>query len=157
MGFFDKFKSSSNSEPERNIYIPKSEQEAFIAIMYSCLMIDGQNSDAENDMLARIGVMKSFFREYDYIEGLARPAINAYNKFGSKTVIDYCVSKIAEENKPSLLCFVIDIAMADGILADNEKNIIEYLISKLEMSDDLASKIIEVMMYKNKWNVLISD
>lgn len=161
MGIFDKlFGSDPNAGTGFSIddYSPKSEQEAFVAIMYACLSIDGEMSQPERDMLARIAVFKKpFFGYYDYVEALFKPSVKAYTDFGSKTVIDFCVSKISEENKAPLLCFVLDIALSDGVLDDSEKNIIEYLISRLEMDDELASKIIEVMMYKNKWNVVITD
>lgn len=156
MGFFDKFKNGSSSEPEENAYIPQSEQEAFIAVMYSCLMVDGHMSEAESDMLSRVFTLKSFFKYYS-LKGLFQPAMAAYGTFGSKKVIDYSVPFISDENKPTLLCMVLDIAMFDGDFKNDEKSIIEYLISMLEMPEDLASKIIEVMMYKNKWNILMLD
>ena len=49
----------------------------------------------------------------------------------------------------------MEILLADGILGDNEKKIAEYLSHSLELNDELAKKIVEVLLIKNSGNFII--
>jgi hypothetical protein len=40
-------------------------------------------------------------------------------------------------------------------LGEKEKEIVEYLSQVLSLDNDTSSKIVEVMLIKNKWNVII--
>ena len=44
----------------------------------------------------------------------------------------------------------VDIALADGVLEEEEKDVINQLATALQVPEDIAVPIIEVMLIKNK-------
>lgn len=151
MGIFD---SHVQSTTTTIIYTPQSEQEAWMAIMYACMAVDGEISDTEIDKMCELLVAKTLFHNKeiaDYYESVMK----AHNLAGSRSIIDNSVPMIDESNKPTLFALTMEILLADGILGDNEKKIAEYLSIALELSDDIAKKIVDVMLLKNKGNFII--
>ena len=53
------------------------------------------------------------------------------------------------------ICLVMELLLADGHLGDKEKEIAEYLTSLLELDISVATSIVEVMLIKNKGNVIL--
>ncbi len=136
------------------IYSPQSEAEAWIAIMFSCMAADEEISDAETEKLSQMIVYKTIFRDYDKVE-LYKTAMTRQLQLGSKELIDRSVDKVAAENKPTLFALIVELLLADGILADKEKEITDYLASALDLEENIATKIIEVILIKNKGNVIL--
>jgi len=154
MGLFDKL---FNSNPSTIVYAPKNEQEAWVAIMYACIAADGNVSEAETDKMLQFLVFKSMFKGHNIIEDLFKPAMTAQKQIGSKVVIDSSASLIGEDGKPTLVALVMELLLADGILGDQEQEIAEYLSASLNLESTLAHEIVEVMVIKNKGNVVIVD
>lgn len=153
MGLFDKL---FNSTPSTVTYSPKNEQEAWIAIMYACMAADGDVSEAETDKMVRFLVFKTMFQGHNIVEDLYKPAMTAQKQIGSKAVIDSSTSLIGEDGKPTLFTLVMELLLADGILGDQEQEIVEYLSESLKLESALAQKVVEVMLIKNKGNVIIN-
>ena len=149
MGLFDTVLKPKPSV----VYTPKSEPEAWIAIMFSCMAADENLSDAETSELSQIVVYKTLFNNYDKVE-LYKTAMAMQLQLGSKELIDRSVDKVSPENKPTLFALIVELLLADGILADQEKEITDYLASALDLDNALAEKIIEVILIKNKGNVI---
>ena len=151
MGLFDKiFKSTETSF----IFKPQNEQEAWIGIMYSCIAVDGDVSEAEIDKLAQIAVFKQNFQGHD-IAAYHRNILSAHKQIGSKVLIDNCAQFIKGESKPTLFALIMELLLSDGILGEKEKERVEYVSQVLSLDNDTSSKIVEVMLIKNKWNVII--
>lgn len=149
MGIFDKhFKSTKVT------YAPKSEQEAWLAIMYGCIAVDDEVADAELEKLTQTLVGKSLFGEYD-ISALFKTVLFTHTQIGSKQLIDNSVELVAPENKPTLFALTIELVLADGILADKEIELVEYLGSALDLEPGLVKKIEDVILILNKGNVVI--
>jgi uncharacterized tellurite resistance protein B-like protein len=154
MGLFDKL---FNSNPSTISYSPKNEQEAWVAIMYSCMATDGEVSEIEVDKLVNFLVFKTMFKGHNVIEDLYKPALRAQKQIGSKEVIDSSVSLIKDESKPTLFALVMEILLADGVLGPDEKEIAEYLTNALSLNPEMAQKIVEVMLIKNQGNIVLAD
>lgn len=150
MSLFDTHTQSDTSF----IYAPLSEQEAWIAVMYACMAVDGEISDTEIDKMCELLIIKKLFNNKDLAD-YYEPVMKAHNLVGSRSIIDNSVSMIHPSDKPTLFALTMEILLADGILGDNEKKIAEYLSVALELSDDLAKKIVDVMLLKNKGNFII--
>jgi uncharacterized tellurite resistance protein B-like protein len=121
MGLFDKIFASSTTTVA---YAPKTEQEAWIAVMYACIAADGEVSDAEIDKLCQIVVFKTIFHGKEIVE-YYKPAMTAHKQIGSKSLIDSSVSKISDNNKPIVFALVMELLLTDGILGAEEKEIAE--------------------------------
>ncbi len=133
-------------------YTPKSEPEAWLAIMFSCMAVDEDISEAETNKLSQIMVAKTLFQNIDKV-ALYEKVMNLQLQMGSKELIDRSVEKVAEENKPTLFALIVELLLADGILAEKEKEITDYLASALDLDEDLAKNIIKVILIKNKDNI----
>lgn len=151
MGLFDKVFSST---PTKVTYSPKNEQEACIGIMYACLATDGDVSDIEIEKLTSMIGFKQNFQGHDIVASY-KTAMVTHKQVGSKAIIDSSVSKVSADNKPTLFAMIMELLLADGILADKEKEIAEYLSTSLQLDSNTAQKIIEVMLIKNKDNMVI--
>jgi uncharacterized tellurite resistance protein B-like protein len=149
MGLFDQIPNTSS-----NLYAPKSEQEAWITIMYACMAADGIVSDAERDQLSRTVIYKTIFNGHNTVE-YYKTALLEHTKLGSKQLINQSVSKIPLENRATLFAITLEILLFDGILTDADKAVIEHLAISLNLDHDLASRIIEVILIRNKDNVLL--
>ncbi|NBB26730.1 tellurite resistance TerB family protein [Cellulophaga sp. BC115SP] len=156
MGIFDKFFKNASSE-SKFVYTPKSEQEAWVAILYACAGAEGNVSDVEIEKISSVVVLKTLFNPYktQLVPTLFKPVIDAFKQVGSKALIDSSAPLIADENKATLFCLVFDLLLADGTLGEGEKEIAEYLIEKLNLDSGIAEKIIEVLLIKNKYAVVI--
>jgi uncharacterized tellurite resistance protein B-like protein len=153
MGLFDRIFSSTNSQV---IYSPVNQQEAAIGIMYACMAVDGNVSEIETDKMLQLAVYKEQFTNHDIVEYYKRVAI-IHRSLGSKSIIESAASKIDSKFKPTLFALIMDLVLSDGILDDKEKEIAEFLAGALKIEDELASKIVEVMMIKNEGNIVIFD
>lgn len=152
MGLFSKF---FNATPTEFSFKPKNEQDAWVCILYACSSIDSELSDAEIEALSKIFVFKTFFDGHDTLF-YHKMAMEAKPRLSSKGLIDVSVDLISEENKNTLFTLCCEVLLADGILQEDEKQILEYLSSTMKLDDAVAIKIIEVMLYRNKWNKIIA-
>lgn len=152
MGLFDKiFKSSGTGLT----YTPKSEGEAFVAIVYACMSVDGEVSSAEIDVALRAMVFKNFINDKSIVETVKK--IQGIQKqIGSQAIIDSSVSMVSENRKPTLFTMVMEVVLSDGILDQKEQQIAEYLAGALVLDEKLTEKIIEVMLIRNKDNVIVT-
>lgn len=148
------------SKPKEEIKQPafkiENEREAWIALLYLTSTTDGELSSVEINSFSRIVILKSFFDGYDFISILRR-MMEAKKSIGENSLMDMAAPFIKEENKATLLAVSIDLVMADGTLGKEEEAIIEKIAKKLNMDEALAQRIVEVMMYKNKYNKEIID
>jgi uncharacterized tellurite resistance protein B-like protein len=154
IGLFDNLFSTKSTAQQTLTYNPHSEHEAWVAILYTCMSVDGDVSDAEIDALARILVFKNKFQYVDIVP-LYRSAAQGKMRVGFFSVIESSVALINEEDKPTLLALATEMVLSDGIITDKEKELIEFLAKQLTIDETLAAKIIEVILIKNKDNRLL--
>ncbi len=150
MGYLDKeYNTKSTLVP----YSPKNEQEAWIAIMHSCIAVDDDVADEELELLTQTLVCKSLFSDHD-IKEYYKTVLLMQAQLGSKHLIDNSVDKVAVENRPTLFALTMELVLADGILAEKEIEIIAYLSSALDLDAELANKIVAVVMILNNGNLV---
>ena len=151
MGLFDKFISSGNTSMP---YKPKNEQEAWTAIAFACASIDGDISEVESKSICEALVFKTMFKGHEIID-YYKNAIDAKKSIGSKDIIDSCVQFVVEENKATLFSIVCEILLSDAVFEEDEKKILEYVAKAMNLNDEMAVKIIEVMLIRIKGNVIL--
>ena len=154
MGLFDKLFSSNSTISQENEYVPLSDYEAWVAILYTCISIDGEVSDIEIDVLVRLLLFKNKFSNIEIVP-IYKKAMHAKNEFGPQHIIDKSVQIIKDEDKPTVLSLAAELVLSDGIITDKEKELLEYVTQKLNIDEALASKIIEVTLIKNKDNRIL--
>lgn len=132
------------SAVKKTNYVPQSEQESWIGILYACLSVDGNFYDAEIDALTKVFVHKSFFDRYDFMDIFKRVE-NATKIHGNKVIIDHCIDLISPENVNTVYCTAVKLAYADGIMRDKQKDLLNYLATKLNMTQSEAETINRVL------------
>lgn len=145
MGLFSKLFTSA-SQPSIKF---SSEHEAFFAIVYACVAIDGQIDDDEIEALV------GFMHSNNYMEGFDSLACyrrldGLKTKYGVAAIVTAALPSVKESMKPTLFATAVDFILADGVVNSKEEVLLEDLQTGLGVADDLAKKIVEVMMIKNK-------
>ena len=133
-------------------YVPRNEQEAWIAIMHACIAVDEVVADEELEELSDTLANNPFFEGHEVRE-YYRSVLLAHAKIGSKHLIDTSVDAISRQNKPTLFALTIDLVLADGVLADKEEELIRYLYSALDLEERLARNIVKEILDRHQGKV----
>lgn len=155
MGLFDKLFSSNPPATRKDGYTPLSDYEAWVAILYACISIDGETSDVEIDGMMRLLIFKNKFSNIDIVP-FYKNAMLAKHEFGPQHIIDNSAPVVKDEDRPTVLALAAELVLSDGIITNKEKELLEYVILKLNIDEALASKIIEVTLIKNKDNRILA-
>ncbi len=126
-------------------YEPKSEQEAWIGIMYASMHIDEHISDAELQQMFDLLEKQSLFKN-KHVAEYYQPVMLADRKIGSYNLIDACAVFIAENHKALLFELIMKLLLVDGKFKPKEKEIAEYLTTALELEFDTAKKIVDHLL-----------
>lgn len=142
MEILKKLFGSSSSDKS---YTPKSEQEAWVAIMYASMHIDGHIADSEIKKMFEVVEKLPLFNKKD-IADYYQPALLANRKVGSYNLIDGSIALIHEKDKALLFEIIMQLLLADGKLLKKEKEIAAYLTTALELDFEIAKKIVDDLM-----------
>lgn len=146
MGLFDKaFSKAPKAEP-------LNAQEAFAGIAVAMAGADGSIAESE-----WAGIV-NYIRRLRLYENYSDPAFDKmFDKVfrilrneGPAALVDASVKGLPEDLKLTSFACAVDIALADGVVEDEEKEIINQLAEALEISEQIALQIIEVLIIKNK-------
>ncbi|MDE6227394.1 MAG: tellurite resistance TerB family protein [Muribaculaceae bacterium] len=146
MGLFDKvFSKAPQAEP-------LNAQEAFAGIALAMAGADGSIAQSEWD-----GIVNYIcrLRLYDNYSG---PAFDKmFDKIfrilknqGPSALVSAAVEGLPEDLKLTAFACAVDIALADGVVEEEEKEIINQLAEALNVPEQTAVQIIEVLIIKNK-------
>ena len=135
MGIFDKLTGKTAT------LTPKS---ALVLSAITVIAADGVIDEAELNDLAKIvrGDRKSI--------DVAIEVLRA-NKFPA--VIDLVAATLDEKQKFATLAILCDIAMADGILAGEEKTILQMYMDKFGIPEARLQPVIETIAIKNDFSI----
>ncbi|MFA5238036.1 MAG: tellurite resistance TerB family protein [Methanoregula sp.] len=135
MGIFDRL----SGKPAE--LTPKS---ALVLSAITIIAADGVIEDSELSDLAKIvrGDKKSI--------DVAMQVLKA-NQFPG--VIDLIAQKLDEKQKIATLAILCDIAMADGVLAGEEKTMLQMYMDKFGVSEATMKPIIEAIAIKNDFSI----
>ena len=147
MGLFDNRLDKTSSF----IYVPRNEQEAWIAIMHACIAVDEDVADEELEEVAETLASNKMYKGHDVRE-YYRTVLLAHAKIGSKQLIDDSVDFISAENSYAIFSLTIELLLADGILADKEKELIGYITSALDLEEEQANSIVQNKLNQHKHN-----
>nr|WP_319376741.1 tellurite resistance TerB family protein [uncultured Methanoregula sp.] len=135
MGFFDKLAGKPAT------LNPKS---ALVLSAITVIAADGVIDEAEINDLGKIvrGDRKSI--------DTAMAVLKA-NKFPG--VIDMVAATLDEKQKIATLAILCDLAMADGVLAGEEKQVLQMYMDKFGVSEATLKPIIEAIAIKNDFSI----
>ena len=146
MGLFDKvFNNAPKAEP-------LNAQEAFAGIALAMAGADG--SIAESEWEGIVNYIRRL-RLYDNYSGPAfdkmfDKVFRILRNEGPAALVSASVNSIPEDLKLTAFACAVDIALADGVVEDEEKDVINQLAQALDIPEQIAVQIIEVLIIKNK-------
>jgi hypothetical protein len=126
-------------------YTPKSEQEAWIGIMYASMFIDEHISDNELEEMFVLVEKQPLFEE-KHVADYYQPVMLANRKTGSYGLIDACVPLIPENHKELLFELIMKLLLVDGKLKSKEKEIAEYLTNAMQLEFKRAKEIVDALL-----------
>ncbi len=146
MGLFDKIFQTTPEETKL------TQQEAFAGIALAMAGADG--SIAESEWEGIVNYIRRL-RIYDNFSGPAFDKLfdklfKILKKDGPGALANASAAELSDDLKLTAFACAVDIALADGVLEEEEKEIINQLAVALGVPEKTAISIIEVMIIKNK-------
>lgn len=132
MGFFTKSKKTV------------SPQGALVLSMMAMIEIDGDADDAEVDILVRIVANSDGDESFEELEKLYDDTEDLSN------LLDLITNSLDEKQRMTVIANLLDTAMADGILEEDEKVLLKAFINAFKLDSDDVDTIIKVIAIKNK-------
>ena len=135
MGIFDKLSGKSAT------LTPKS---ALVVSAITMIAADGVIDEAEINDLAKIvrGDRKTVDTAMQVMKANSFPG-----------VIDLIASTLDEKQKIATLTILCDLAMSDGVLAGEEKKILQMYMDKFGISESKLAPMIETIALKNDFSI----
>ena len=135
MGIFDKLTGKTAT------LTPKS---ALVLSAITIIAADGRIDEAELNDLAKI--VRGDRKSIDVAMEVLR-----VNKFPA--VIDLVAAMLDEKQKLATLAILCDLAMADGVLAGEEKVVLQLYMDKFGIPESQLQPIIEAIAIKNDFSI----
>jgi uncharacterized tellurite resistance protein B-like protein len=136
MGLFDKLKGNQE--------VKLSPKGALALAAMTIIAADGSIDEDEIAGLRRIvrGDEDAFNQAYKVFKNRAIPdCVEVVNKF------------LNEKQRANVIANLVDLAMADGVLAGAEEKLLSSYVSSFQLPDDTVKKIIDVIEVKNNFSV----
>lgn len=145
MGWFSATKAPSSADTF-------NKQEAFLAIALATSAADGQIVEAEAKGIFAYLLQMRIFEGYNekQMSDLLKKLVTILNNEGVGGLVAIAKSSLPDELRETAFVCATDIALADGVIEDNEKKLLEELQQVLGISDEIGQKILQVMMIKNR-------
>lgn len=72
--------------------------------------------------------------------------------------LDECIKRVAaaldEKQRKCVAINIIDLAMADGVLAGNEQTLLTKYMAEFQLSEDFLKSVVDVISVKNDFSVM---
>lgn len=151
MGKFDNAFNTEN--PSANTLKEElSIQDAFAAIPLAMSAVDGDIDETELDCVGTyIGRMR-IFSDYDNEKTTLMFAklLDILERKGVVDLIKAAKVKLPQELRETAFACAVDIAFADGVLVDSEKQLLKELYKFLDVPEKIASMILKVAVIRNR-------
>jgi hypothetical protein len=126
--------------------------EAVAAVLVAAVSADGRLGVDEADRLSHILSTSRLFEQAVQARDVqvVERALNRLTDYGVAPVLSACGAVIAPELRPTVFAIATDLVLADGGIDGREQAFIDQLQTALGVNEDLAVKIVEVLLIKNR-------
>lgn len=147
MGLFDKI-----SQTRQQGDVTLGPAEAFAAIALIAVAADGYINESESQALNMALSRMQLFRSYpnDVMKKMLDRLLMLLQRQGVQALFDAALVMLPDELKETVFAVTTDIALADGEVSQEEEQLLNDLYTALGLSEEVALKIIDVMLIKNK-------
>lgn len=145
MGLFD---NMFNNMPAEKKFIPENIREAYSVALYCCASAEGKISDDEILFIDCMFQTMPVFKDHDGADYLLN-AEKTYKNYRLQDLLEGSFSFVKETMRPQLFCYCCDIFLADGVVTDEEKEILEKIAEVSGIDEEISKKIVEVAIIRN--------
>jgi hypothetical protein len=134
-----------------------NEQEAAVAILFSCVMQEENRvTEQQIEQLSRALVLCSRFRGTNLNE-LSQQAFTLQSTHTTKDIIETAVPFIDEAFRETLFAMVSEVLLMDGQITDARTKVLAMLALYMDIQMDRMKMILATYLIRNKWNVQVID
>lgn len=135
----------------------ETEQEAAVAILFSCVMYKNKNlSTSEVDQLSRAIVLSSKFKSTD-LNDLSVKALSLQKEHDTKTILEQSAPLIAEDFRETLFAMICEIITSKGDIDEKQSEVLGMAALFLQIPVERMRIILTAFLIRNKWNVQIIE
>jgi uncharacterized tellurite resistance protein B-like protein len=145
MGLFD---NMFNSVPTEKKYVPEDIREAYAVVLYCCANAEGNIGDEEIIFIDTLFQTMAIFKNHDGAEYL-QIAERVCSNYSLHELIEGSINCVKENLRPQLFCYCCDVFLADGVVTEEEKRILENLAHISGIDEETSKKIVEVAIIRN--------
>lgn len=147
MGLFDKMFGVQSKVQE-----VMSPAEAYAAITLAAIASDGYLADEEVEGFITTLNRMQLFKSYpaDVMRRMIDKLFGMLKRDGVGALFNTAKESLPHELQESAFAVATDLVLADGVVTDQERDFLNQLYSALNIPDETAMKIVEVMMIKNR-------
>jgi tellurite resistance protein len=129
-----------------------SQQEAFLAIALATSAADGEIVEEEAKGIFAYLLQMRMFDGYTerQLSDAFKKLVKVLENEGVGGLVAVAKSSLPEQFRETAFCCAVDIALADGVVEEGEKALLEELQQVLEVTDEVGAKVLEVMLIKNR-------
>ena len=126
--------------------------EAFAALALIAVAADGYITASESKAITTTFSRMQLFTDYSEkkMHTMVDQLLNQIRDQGSDALLTAALEKLPKDLRETAFAVVTDITLADGEISEEEESLLNSLYSSLEISEETANKIIDVMVIKNK-------
>lgn len=147
MGLFDKI-----AQTRQHSEVTLGPAEAFAAIALIAVAADGYINENESQVLSMTLSRMQLFRSYpnDVMKKMLERLLMLLQRQGVQVLFNAALATLPDELKETVFAVTTDLALADGEVSQEEEQLLNDLYIALGISEEIAIKIIDVMLIKNK-------
>lgn len=120
-----------------------SAQGALVLAMMAMILVDGNADDDELAVLEKIINNANADESADELD-------NLYDTYEYAELIELIANSLDASQRKTVVANLLDVAMADGILGENEKELLVIFIMEFQMDSSDVDNIIDVIAAKNR-------
>jgi hypothetical protein len=145
MGLFDSM-LGGGSKKELN------KAEAFAGILLAAAGVDGHIGDEEVSSLCTTCQRMKLFSNIpgDKFGTMMDGLVKILKREGPEKPVERCAEVLPDNLRETAFANACDIILADGVVEDEEKELVEKLQNELDIPGDRALDIVQVMVIKNR-------
>lgn len=129
----------------------ENEKEAFLAVMYACMSADNYISEQELKEMTYILSRKKMYAGVDIMEIYTKvQSVYQFIGYNSFKLIEMAALSISPDLRLTLYTHAMEIFLSDKNFHANEKQLSSYLQKMLDIDEQAAVMIQEVINIKNR-------
>jgi tellurite resistance protein len=147
MGLLDKVFNAQSTDGEKF-----NAAESFAAIALAAVASDGYLSDEEAQSIPFILSRMKLFQAYsdDMMRRLFDKLLGKLKRDGVAALFLAAKDSLPENLRETAFAIATDLILADGIVTTEEKEFLDELYQALDIPEEVATKVIDVMLIKNQ-------